>query len=767
MRVGIGKSSLPKLKVPSATLRASACLHQKIKIPQKHFIISSQCDPEHAFFSSITEQVSDAIIATNKKFRIIFVNKAAERLYGYSKKELIGKRPDFLNAEPMADQIEKDIHRSVVLGKTWVGRHLNRRKDGTTFICEFKITPIKDEKGKTHCYCGIQRDVSDKEEMRKIILAERDLGVYLSAAHDLKEALGHILDVGLQIEGVDSGGIYLVDEKQSCLDLVVSKGLEGSFVKKVSHFGPDTRQFQIIMQKKPVFASYPRMVPDGSEVQKAERLRSLASVPVVHQGKVIAVLNLGSHYLSSIPSKSRVLITTIAERIGAVILRLQVEAEFKRNAFHDSLTNIPNRRFFIKNLMQSMKRARRNSKYRFAILFLDLDRFKDINDGLGHLIGDKVILETSQKLQSCLRANDTIARFGGDEFTILLDGINGTEDAIDAANRIHDILSHPILVEDREFYMTGSIGVLMHNNKYHSPEDMLRDADTAMYKAKLSGKARYAIFDETMHTTAVKRVHLENDLRKAISLNQIKSYYQPIVSLRSGLITGVEVLVRWHHPERGVIMPNDFISLAEETGVIVSMTEKILEEASQQVRRWTDQGHPLRLAVNLSMTNLAQQNLPSLVEDVLLRSKLKPGAIEFEITENAAMKEAEMVLSTLQRLKAVGSHISIDDFGVGYAPLVYLKQYPISKVKIDMSFIHDIPRSVNAMAIIQAIIAMAHILNIHVVAEGVETVAQVDFLKKQNCDEIQGFLFSQAVLPLKIDEYLKDRKNISHLIAMS
>ena len=718
---------------------------------------------EHEFLSSVAEQVSDSIIVTDKDFKITFVNKATERLYGYSKKQLLGKTPGFLNVDPLALNIQKEIYRTVRSGKAWVGRYLNRKKDKSTFICETKISSVKNRKGEVYCYCGLQRDVTDKEAIRKIILAERDLGIYLSTVHDLKEALRYILDLGLQIEGIDCGGIYLVDHKNDSLDLIIHKGLHPSFIAKVSHFTSKDQEFKIVMKKKPLFASYKSAVKDPELIRKQEELRALAVVPILHDGKVVAALNLGSHLQDFIPQKSCDLIETIAGRVGGVILRLNVEAEIKNNAFHDTLTNIPNRLFFVNTLMKSMRRAKRNNAYQFAVLFLDLDRFKDINDGLGHLTGDKVILQISQKLQACLRANDTISRFGGDEFTILLDGIAGVEDAIDAANRIQIILSQPLLIGEREFFVTGSIGVLMYTNKYHSPEDMLRDADTAMYKAKLLGRARYALFDEHMHTTAVTRIHLENDLRKAVNTDQLKIYYQPIVSLGSGEITSLEVLLRWHHPQRGIIFPKDFIPLAEETGIIIAMTEKILKEAANQMRLWAQGGHHLRFALNLSALNLSQHNLLELIEEALTSNHLEPDSIELEITETAAMKDFDLALLTLQRLKAGGSHISIDDFGVGYAPLFYLKQCPVSKIKLDMTFIKDIPHDKSTMAITEAIIAMAHILNIQVVAEGVETVEQMNFLKNQKCDEMQGFLFSPAVLPAEINKYLEEKKNISHL----
>lgn len=718
---------------------------------------------EHEFLSSITSQVSDSIIVTDTRLKIIFVNKATERLYGYSRKDLIGRAPDFLNAEPLAGDIQRKIFRTIRSGKTWVGRHLNRKKDKTTFICEFRISPIKNEKGEIYCYCAMQRDVTDKEEIRRLILAERDLGVYLGSAHDIREALRHILDAGLQIEGVDCGGIYLVDERAKSIDLIVHKGIGPAFLQKVAHYGPSDPEFKLLMKKEPVFMSCEKINLKDKKIYQQEELKSIAAVPIIHHHRVIGSMNLGSHAQDQIPVRSRELIKAIAAKVSGVILRLKVEAEFKRNAFHDSLTNIPNRRLFIKNLSQSIKRAKRHDDYKFAILFLDLDHFKDINDGLGHLTGDKVILHISQKLQNCVRANDTIARFGGDEFTVLLDGINGIDDAIDAANRIQIILSQPLIIEGREFYVTGSIGVLMYSHKYHSSEAMLRDADTAMYKAKLSGRARYAIFSDEMHTSAVNRIQIEHDLRKAIQGEDLKVYYQPIVSLRSGNITGVEALLRWHHPQKGIVYPNEFIPLAEEIGIIALLTEKVLNESAKQLRQWTDKGYLLRFAVNLSALNLIQQDLSQVVEKVLLANDLEPSSVELEITETAAMKDFDLALATLYRLSALGSRISIDDFGVGYAPLVYLKQYPVNKIKIDMAFIQDIPHDKNAMTITQAIIAMAHILNIEVVAEGVETLDQMNFLRKQGCDEIQGFLFSPAVPSQEIDSYLSSQKSISHL----
>ncbi len=726
----------------------------------KNITVKRKAEEEQRFFNSLTHQVSDSIIVTDVDFRIIFVNKAAEKLYGYSKNEMIGRYPDFLNAETTASKIERDIYRTVSSGKTWDGQHLNKRKDGSTFMAEFRISPIKNTKGEVYCYSSIQRDVSDKEEVKCLIESQRDLGIFLSSTHNLKSALEYILETAIKIKEVDCGGIYLVDEATKSLDLIVHKGLGESFVKSVSHFDSTTPEWNLVFKGKSVFTRYPEKLKKSKRSKVSEGLKELMVVPVFYEKQIVAVLNLGSHQYKKISIKSKSSMEAIASRIGAVISRLKIEAEFRRNAYHDSLTSIANRRLFLVNVEKSIKRAKRNHNYRFAVLFLDLDRFKNINDGLGHLTGDRVILEVSRKLQHCIRANDTLARFGGDEFTVLLDDIDGLDDAIDAANRTQLILSKPLKIDGREFYMTGSIGVLMYSPKYQTPEDMIRDADTALYKAKLSGRARYVVFDEQMHTTAVRHIQLENDLQAALKNKEFYLNYQPMVSLKNGLITGVEALLRWNHPEKGMISPLEFIPLAEETGAIIPITEWIFEEVTRQTREWCDMGFPVHFAINLSALHLAQTNLPKIIEEGLSENSLDPDYLELEITETAAMKEFDLALTTLHRLRSIGGHISIDDFGVGYAPFVYLKKFPISKIKIDISFIRDISKNLNVMAIIEAMIAMAHILRIKVIAEGVETPEQLMFLRQQKCDEIQGFLFSRPVSSERITQYFLEKKRL-------
>jgi len=760
LRILDKQESIKYISLSSRPVKNDSGKFVGFRLSAKDITSQKRAEDKHHFLNSLTQQVSDAIIVTDDKFKIIFVNKATENLYGYTKEELIGKDPVFLNSEFLAADIEEDILKTVSSGKAWEGKHSNRKKDGSIFICEFKISPIKNFKGEVYSYCSIQRDVTAREEVRKAMEMQRDLGTYLSSVHNLKDALDYVLDTALRIEKMDCGGVYLVDQKTKALDLIVHRGLKSSFVKKISHIPAGSPRANLAEKRKSVYGNYSKIIKDTDLSRRKENIKGIAIVPVLYEKKVIALLNLASHTEDQIPARSRDAIEAIASRIGGVIARLRIEAEFQRNAYHDSLTNIPNRRLFIKNLTQAIRRAKRNHKYRFAVLFLDLDRFKDINDGMGHLTGDRVILEVSRKLQKCIRGNDTLSRFGGDEFTVLLDDIGGIDDAIDAANRIQIVLSQPLVLDDREFFITGSIGVLMYSLKYHSPEDMLRDADTAMFKAKLSGRARFAIFDENMHTSAVRHIQLENDLRKAVERKEFKIEYQPIVSLKTGEIETVEALLRWNHPEKGMISPIEFIPMAEETGLIIPITEWLFDKVAQQARAWLDQGFKVRFAVNLSALHLSQTGLPDMIEKSLNTYQISPDSVELEITATAAMKEFDLAMTTLHRLKSIGSHVSIDDFGVGYSPLVYLKRFPITKIKIDMSFIKDIPKDINVMSIVEAIIGMAHILKIAVVAEGVETSEQLRFLKDQKCDQIQGFLFSRPVPPSKITEFFKENRKL-------
>jgi diguanylate cyclase (GGDEF)-like protein/PAS domain S-box-containing protein len=426
--------------------------------------------------------------------------------------------------------------------------------------------------------------------------------------------------------------------------------------------------------------------------------------------------------------------------------RKLVEESMMYDALHDSLTGLPNRALFMDRLTQILEHTKRHPDDLFAILFIDLDRFKVVNDSLGHAVGDQLLIAAANRLQFCLRPEDTVSRLGGDEFGILLTEVKDVSDAIRVAERIQARLTETTILGSVHKSSTASIGITMFNEKYTQPNDMLRDADTAMYRAKALGGDRYQIFDPDMYIRARALLELEADLKQAVKNQEWQVYYQPIISLPSGKITGVEALVRWNHPRRGIIQPDEFIPLAEETGLILPIGEYVLQAACTQARLWREAGHSkLWVSVNLSARQFQDQDILKKIGKIMQESGLPGSALHLEVTESVAMKNLEYSVRILQQLNELGIHLSLDDFGNGYSSLGYLKIFPLKVLKIDRSFIQDLETDQSSEAITTAIISMGHLLNLEVVAEGVETKNQLAFLKSQFCDEVQGFLFSRPL----------------------
>jgi PAS domain S-box-containing protein len=478
-------------------------------------------------------------------------------------------------------------------------------------------------------------------------------------------------------------------------------------------------------------------------------------------------------------STSSAIRTLEGENGGLVIVnrditeRKRAEERLAHQSFHDSLTGLPNRALFLDRLQQALTLSRRHLDFKFAVLFIDIDEFKVFNDSLGHAAGDSLLMQIAQRLTVSLRRVDTIsrphvgedaesligestlARPGGDEFTVLLEELHGPSEAIRVAERIQRRLAIPFDFSSQEIVLSVSVGIAFSNPDATDAQDILRDAEIAMYRAKSTGKARCEVFDHAMHAGAIKRLQLETDLRKALELNQYRVYYQPIVSLRTGQIMGFEALSRWQRPE-GLVMPGEFIAVADESGIILPINRQLLDDACRQLRIWQalfPSDPPLTVNVNIAPKQFAQPDLASQIGKTLQETGLDPCCLNLEITETIAMADADRSAVVLAELKALGVRLDIDDFGTGYSSLSRLQRFPVDTLKIDRSFISCMDTDVETREIVRIIIMLAHGLRLNVVAEGVETQGQADMLKDMGCELAQGYLYSRPT-PVEIIERL-------------
>ncbi|MBS1811988.1 MAG: EAL domain-containing protein [Acidobacteria bacterium] len=428
--------------------------------------------------------------------------------------------------------------------------------------------------------------------------------------------------------------------------------------------------------------------------------------------------------------------------------RRQAEEQLRYGALHDDLTGLPNRTAFMDRLRRSLERARLDDTYVFAVLFLDMDRFKIINDSLGHQVGDRLLIEIAQRLQAALRPSDMVARLGGDEFVVLIDHLREEQDVAFVANRIQKILSQPFALDEREVFTTVSIGITLSSTLCESAEDLIRDADTAMYRAKLNGKARFEIFDPQMREQALKIMQLETDLRLAIGRSEFVLYYQPIVSFVTGRLTGFESLIRWNHPQRGFISPADFIPIAEDNGTINPIGRWVLQESCRQLREWQKKypsSQPLTINVNLSGKQFSQPNLIEVIAEILEKTGLPAPFLKLEITESVIMENADSAAAMLNELKALGSQLAIDDFGTGYSSFSHLHRFPIDTLKIDRAFVSRMDVSLESSEIVRTMLTLAHNLKMSVVAEGIETAAQIKQLRSLGCEYGQGYFINRPM----------------------
>ncbi|MGH8743549.1 MAG: putative bifunctional diguanylate cyclase/phosphodiesterase, partial [Burkholderiales bacterium] len=432
--------------------------------------------------------------------------------------------------------------------------------------------------------------------------------------------------------------------------------------------------------------------------------------------------------------------------------RKKAEEQLTYLAQYDSLTGLPNRTLFHDRLTTTMARVKRDGKM-LALMFLDLDRFKEINDTLGHTIGDEVLQAAAELLRKSLRDVDTIARLGGDEFTIILEDITHEDQVIVVAEKLKKVFVDPIVIKGREIFVTASIGITLYPRDVDDVDALLQTADIAMYRAKEEGRNTYEFYAQEMNAEAAEHLNMENLLRYAIDRQELLLHYQPKVDVKSGRIVGAEALVRWNSKENGLVSPAQFIPLAEKTGLIVPIGEWVLKTACAQNKAWQDQGMPpLLMSVNLSPRQLRQKNLVEMIAEVLDKTGLASRYLELEITEGMIMHHADKAIAILQRINQLGVQLSVDDFGTGYSSLAYLKRFPVQRLKVDQSFVRDLTSDDDDASIVKAVIAMAKSLGLESVAEGVETKEQLDFLSKLRCEEYQEYYFSK---PIPAEEFVR------------
>lgn len=496
-----------------------------------------------------------------------------------------------------------------------------------------------------------------------------------------------------------------------------------------------------------IYLTFRRFVEDVKKtVEKAKQAeRERAEQAEQHVGEL-------QHYVAEL------------ERSGEALQ--ESHENFRHAAYHDALTGLPNRNFFMDTLKGLLQQSRENSEVNFAVLFLDLKSFKTINDSLGHSMGDRLIKNVAKRLSSMVREEDMTARFSGDKFGIILTDLLSREEATAFADRLAKRLAEPYTLDGRQVFTSAKIGIAYGNSKYPEAEDILRDADIAMYYAK-DNEENYVIFDQKMHIRAVTRLQLETDLRFAIERNEFELFYQPIISLDTAALSGFEALVRWNHPQRGLVPPNEFIPISESTGLIIPMTVQILHAACSQVVKWQSRSNlaePLSIAVNLSGKHFAHPALVEQIKTVIAETGINPESLKLELTESAVMDNAETAILMLKQIKETGVRVSIDDFGTGYSSLSYLHRFPIDLLKVDRSFVSAMEENTENGVIVRTVIALAKALNLKVVAEGIESIHQFHQLRILGCEYGQGYLFSKPLPVADIERLLADNTRWQNIL---
>ncbi len=712
----------------------------------KHLEVTPQIAPKNHSVGSdfllktVIENLNDGMIVMDLQGCVLHANSRLAQLVGCSVSEMIGLPGyDFLSLIEGWSLFSSPIDSMFPSTSCEWREGQLRRQDGRQFWAEVNVTLLDDDDGNPIATLITVTDITERKWLEEYLRLMESVVVNANEMVIISQAEDNINPLELRI-------IYVND----------------AFLKVTGYRAADV-----------IGRSAELLVGPKTDLEELDRISTALKNHKSAKAELIFHCQDQSYFwadMNTVPIRNeRGQVTHFVSVMREVTQRKQTEGQLRRNAFHDPLTGLPNRLLFTERLTQVIARSREQENSLFAVLFLDLDRFKVINDSLGHLVGDQLLIAIARRLELCVKQSDLVARLGGDEFTILLDNIQDESATHQVAERIHLELSRPFNLNGHEVFTTVSIGIALSSTNFEFTEDMLRGADIAMYRAKASGKACHEVFDTEMHNQAMLQMQLENDLRRAIEREEFVVYYQPIVSLVTGRLAGFEALVRWLHPERGIISPGDFIPIAEETGLILPMGQLILREACRQFSEWQrlyPQHRRLTMSVNISSRQFSQRGIIDVLRDVLKETGLSPACLKLEITETAIMENTESAMDTLLQLKSMGIQLSVDDFGTGYSSLGYLYRFPMDILKIDRSFISRVDTDGEKLELVRTIITLAWNLGMDVVAEGVETTKQLAQLKMLKCEYGQGYLFSKPMSPEDTDTFLTKINPLDHVFQM-
>lgn len=717
-----------------------------------------------ARFRNVLAAAADAIVSIDESRKVSIFNRAAERIFNQSAEEMLGQSINLLlddASQKALAQVMTDLaHSPGQLSATRpLGSLQANRKNEKSFPIEASISSHWEENDLI--FTLILRDITERNQADEELRLLQAITRVANEASDVTGAVAATLREICMSAGCAMAQAWMPTADKSRLECIPAwhankQGLEAfrqASLNLTLGKGDDLAG-RVWATGKPLWIRDMRAQPKLVRAALATQVGLVAglAVPVLSAGKLIAVLEFfGSEPR---PQEDRLIevLSSVSEQLASVIQRKRAEEHLQYLAYHDTLTGLPNRALFIDRLKQAMMETHRRNRI-VGVAFIDLDRFKHINDSLGHGMGDQLLQAIGQRLSGCLRQSDTVARLGGDEFAMILTDLTDPIDATGVAEKILSDVSQTYRIDDHEIYTGASLGITLYPQDGDSVDCLLHNADIAMYRAKEARGNAYAFYSPEMTAKAKIRLTMENALRHGLDRGELVLHYQPIVDITTRQSVGLEALVRWHHPERGLLLPDSFIPLAEETGIIIRMGSWILQRACAQIGAgWEAQKNTTsRLSVNVSPRQFQRGNFAHVVAGALEKSGLAPHRLELEITEGLLLQDTKAAIATMRELASIGVGFSIDDFGTGYSSLAYLSQLPINQLKIDRSFIRNFTTNTNDDAIVTAIISMAHGLGLRTVAEGVETQAQLDRLQAYGCDTAQGYIFS---LPLPVAEAL-------------